>query len=204
MTSEQVTRYVEDLTRALRSRGAFDASVVAEVHDHLIDAIEGGIQRGLSAEAAAREAIARCGAPDVVASHIAAGVPRLRRRALLASCSLTVLASSFLFLSLSILRPPAAPYGAWIVQALFIAQGVLTIVVVRRGGSPSSSTRALLAAGAIALLLIGGTALYETARAVHHFEGYGLVAGILLTAQGLTTIAYFYRRRMRLAATTLP
>ena len=203
MTSEPVARYVEDLTRGLRWRGAFDAGVVDVVHDHLIDAADEGIRRGLPADVAEREAIDRCGPPHVVAAHIAAGTPRLRRRALLAICSLTLLASSYLFLSLSILRPPGASYGAWIAQALFIAQAVLTIVVVRRGSSPSSSTRALMTAGAIALLLIGGTALYEAARAIHHFEGYGLVAGILLTAQGLMTIVHFYRRRIRLAATPL-
>jgi hypothetical protein len=203
MSGERLTGYIDELRGALRSRGAFDASVVDELRDHLIDAFDEGIRRGLSADAAEREAIVRCGSPDVVAAHIAAGTPRLRRRALLAICSLTALASSFLFVSLSILRPPGASYAAWIAQALFLAQAVLTIVVVRRGGSPSSPTRALLTAGAIALLLIGGTALYETALAVHHFEGYELVAGILLTAQGLMTVAYFYRRRIRLAARTL-
>ena len=55
MNGEQLTRYLDGLTRVLRSHGAFDASVVAELRDHLIDAIEDGIRRGLPADVAERQ-----------------------------------------------------------------------------------------------------------------------------------------------------
>jgi len=198
MTSEQVTRYIDDLKRAFRSQGVFDAQIVEELRDHLIDAIEEGRLRGLTADAAEREAIARCGPPELVAAHVAAGLPRLRRRTLLTLCAATMLASAFLSLSLLIFRPPRASYSVWIAEAaLFAVQGAVTIVVLLRGGAPSTSIRALLTAGGIALVLIGASALYATATS--HFEGYGLLLGTLLSLQGVLTIAFFRRRPIRLS-----
>jgi len=195
MTSDRIIRYLDDLTRALRADGAFDAAVVDEVRDHLSDAIEDGIRRGLPADAAEREAIARCGPPDVVAAHVAAGVPRVRRRALLALCAATVLASAYLSLSLVILRPPLANYGLWAIEAtLFAVQGALTIAALVRGGSLAAWSRALLTAGGIVLVVIGVSAL--SAAATRHVEGYSVLLGAMLTVQGVLTIEHFVRRRV--------
>jgi len=202
MTSERVTRYFDELRRALRPQGVFSAQVVEELHDHLIDAIEGARTRGLTDDAAEREAIARCGPADVIAAHVAAGVPRLRRRMLLAICIATMLATAFLSLSLLIFRPPRANYWLWSAEAaLFALQGAVTIVVLQRGSEPSTPIRALLTTGGIALAIVGANALYSIATS--HFEGYGLLLGTLLIFQGALTIAYFRRRRIQLATATM-
>jgi len=202
MTSDRITKYIDDLTRALRGDGAFDATVVDEVRDHLSDAIEDGIRRGLPADAAEREAIARCGPPDVVAAHVAAGVPRVRRRALLALCAATVLASTYLSLSMFILRPPRANYSVWTIEAaLFAVQGALTIAALVRGGSPSTWSRALLIAGSVVLVVVGVSAL--SAAATSHFEGYGVLLGAMLTMQGVLTIEHFVRRRIHRAVESM-
>jgi len=203
MTDDQVSRYIDDLRRALRSHGAFDVNLLEEIREHLIDAVDEGIRRGLPGEVAAREAIGRCGPPGVVAAHVVDGTPRLRRRALLTLCAATVLASAFLSLSLSILRPPRANYPVWTAEAaLFVAQSAFTIIILLRGGSPSTSSRALLTAGGLALLLIGGSGLYSAATV--HFQGYRLALGALLIVQGATTIVHFRRRPVRLPLATLP
>ncbi len=200
--SKRVTQYVDELRRTLRSQGIFDAQVVDELRDHLIDAIEEGRLRGLTVDAAESEALARCGPPELVSAHVAAGVPRLRRGALLALCTATILASAFLSLSLLIFQPPRANYPVWIVEAmLFAIQGAITIIVLLRGGAPSTSIRALLTAGGIAVAYVGSSALYATAT--HHFEGYVLLLGILLTFQGILTIVYFRRRSLQIPTTTV-
>ena len=198
MNSDQVSRYIDDLSHALRSRGAFDASLLAEMRDHLSDAAEAGIRRGLPADVAQGEAIARFGEPDVLAAQVAAGIPRWRRRALLALCAATILSSAYLSLSLLILRPPRADYAGWFVEAaLFVVQGTLTIVALTFSGTRSWWSRSLLSAGGIAIAGIGGRALYGAVAG--HVEGYGLLLGLLLSIQGLVTIQHFHRRAAHLA-----
>ncbi|HZF29457.1 MAG TPA: permease prefix domain 1-containing protein [Gammaproteobacteria bacterium] len=193
MSDDPVREYIDELGRALRSRGTFDAGLLTEMRDHLIDATEKGVRRGLPAAVARREAIARFGTPDCVAAEVAAETPRWERRALLVLCTLTLLASAYLSLSLLILRPPGADFGEWFVQAaLFFAQGAATIVVLNGGGSRSAWNRGLLTAGAIVIAFVGGKSLYGAGTG--HFDGYSLVLGALLSAQGLVTIMHFQRR----------
>ena len=74
MTSERDERYIDELRRAFRSHGILDVQIVEELREHLIDAIEEGRLRGLHPGDAEREAIAKCGPPDLVAAHVAARV----------------------------------------------------------------------------------------------------------------------------------
>jgi hypothetical protein len=76
----EVDAYLRQLERALHRRGVTDARVVDESRDHLVDAMEQGLQRGLTREAAAREALARFGEPDVVAAHFATERYRMLNR----------------------------------------------------------------------------------------------------------------------------
>jgi hypothetical protein len=64
MTSSPVDRYVERFSKALRSEGLVDPRIVDEAREHLVDAIEAGVERGLSQDAAERAAFARFGDPD--------------------------------------------------------------------------------------------------------------------------------------------
>jgi len=75
--------YLTRLALELRKRGLADARIVEEARGHLTDATEQGVQDGKSPDAAAREAIARFGAPKAVAISFAAERHRMRHRLLL-------------------------------------------------------------------------------------------------------------------------
>ncbi|MGH9162241.1 MAG: permease prefix domain 1-containing protein [Vicinamibacteraceae bacterium] len=72
MISEPLETYLNRLARELRRRGLFDPRIVEEARDHLVDAIEDGRQRGLPPDAAKREAFARFGTPQTVATQFVA------------------------------------------------------------------------------------------------------------------------------------
>jgi len=71
MTSAALKAYVSRLERELRKRGLQDRRIVDEAREHLFDAVEDGLQRGLSVEAAESEALVRFGPPEMVAAHFA-------------------------------------------------------------------------------------------------------------------------------------
>jgi len=50
--------------------GSRDARIVEEAREHLVDSMEDGLKRGLSLEAAEREAFVRFGALETVAAHV--------------------------------------------------------------------------------------------------------------------------------------
>jgi hypothetical protein len=68
--SGPVSDYITRLEQQLRQRGIVDPRILAESREHLVDAIEEGRERGLSAADAEHEAFERFGAPEIVAAHI--------------------------------------------------------------------------------------------------------------------------------------
>lgn len=70
MTSEALHTYLRQLDRELALRGIWSSRVIEEAREHLVDAIEDGLRRGLSMEAAEREAVERFGAPETIAAHV--------------------------------------------------------------------------------------------------------------------------------------
>jgi hypothetical protein len=64
----------------LSARGLSDPKLVEEARGHLADATEDGQRRGLTRDEAEREAIARFGAPDVVAASFGPGRFRVVNR----------------------------------------------------------------------------------------------------------------------------
>ena len=62
--------YMTQLERELRRRGIADPRIHAEAREHLVDAIDAGRERGLSAPDAEREGLSRFGAPEIVAAHM--------------------------------------------------------------------------------------------------------------------------------------
>ena len=71
MTSPALEAYLNRLERELRKRGLQDTRIVDEAREHLLDAVEDGLQRGLSVDAAQTEALVRFGPPEMVAAHSA-------------------------------------------------------------------------------------------------------------------------------------
>lgn len=69
MTSAALEAYLDRLERELRKRGLYERQIVDEAREHLFDAVEGGLQRGLSVEASESEALVRFGPPEMVAAH---------------------------------------------------------------------------------------------------------------------------------------
>jgi len=71
MTSAALEAYLGRLDRELRKRRLQDRRIVDEAREHLFDAVEDGLQRGLSVDAAENEALVRFGPPEMVAAHFA-------------------------------------------------------------------------------------------------------------------------------------
>ena len=189
MTTDPITRYLEELTRALRVRGAYSRRLLQEVHDHIVDSVEAGQLRGLTADAARDEAIANTGTPEFLARHAAAAIPRRRRAMLLSVCGGTMGSIAYLSLSLLLLRPPRASYRAWFGEACFVF--VLTAVTfawAKAGDLSSSWAHSLVLLGSLALVSIGAWTLY--ANVTGDFEGSGVVLGTLFMLQGLLTLVY--------------
>jgi hypothetical protein len=64
MSSPAVDRYVQRLSTALWRKGLVDPRIIDEAREHLVDAIEDGVDRGLSVDAAECAAFDRFGDPD--------------------------------------------------------------------------------------------------------------------------------------------
>ena len=71
MTSAALEAYLSRLERELRKRGLQDRRIVEEAREHLFDAVDDGLLRGLSVDAAESEALLRFGPPEMVAAHFA-------------------------------------------------------------------------------------------------------------------------------------
>lgn len=73
MNAVRLEEILSELRRALRRKGVADELAIEEAREHLIDAVDDGVRRGLSTEAAEQEAVARFGEPETVAAHFAEG-----------------------------------------------------------------------------------------------------------------------------------
>ena len=69
MTPGPLDVYLQALASALHERGHAAARIVAEAREHLADAVEDGLRRGLTREDAEQEAVERFGPPDLIAAQ---------------------------------------------------------------------------------------------------------------------------------------
>ena len=65
MTSTALEAYLSRLERELQQQGLQDRRIVDEAREHLVDAVEDGLQHGLSVEAAESQALVRFGSPEI-------------------------------------------------------------------------------------------------------------------------------------------
>jgi regulator of extracellular matrix RemA (YlzA/DUF370 family) len=63
--------YLNRLEAELRKHGSIDKRVIEEAREHLLDAIQSGLERGLSIAAAEHEAFSSFGSPETVAAAFA-------------------------------------------------------------------------------------------------------------------------------------
>lgn len=195
MTHDRIAAYLDELARALRGRGAYSRDLVDEVRDHLLDSVDAAQRRGLSSDAAEREAVAKIGSAEFVARHAAANVAGFRRGMLLSVCVCTMCSVAYLSLSLLILRPPRASYRAWSAEAASVlVLTTLTFVWAKTGGL-WPWTRPLLGFGSLVLAVVGGMTCYEAVT--RDFEGYAVVLGTLFSLQAVLTLIHLQRRTRR-------
>jgi len=71
MISARVGAYLSRLEYELRRRGLVSTRIIDEVREHLLDAVEAGIRRGLSVDAAEHEALIKFGPVEIVAASFA-------------------------------------------------------------------------------------------------------------------------------------
>jgi hypothetical protein len=118
---------------------------------------------------------------------------------LAAVCSFTLLGTIYLSLSLLMLQPPRASFTTWFVMAaLFVAQSAVTLAVLAGRASSAVMRRAALAGGA-AVAVVGALWIRATVTGPH-FEGYAIVLGSAVVAQGaLTLLVLSGTRRLRMA-----
>ena len=69
MTPASIDAYLRELRQALSERGRDDPRIVDEAREHLVDAVQDGLRRGLDRADAEREAMERFGPPDVIAAQ---------------------------------------------------------------------------------------------------------------------------------------
>jgi hypothetical protein len=126
------------------------------------------------------------------------------KTALAAIAVFTAAASCWLFVMYLVLRHPGYQAGASM-AAIFVAQSVLTLVLVASDGPARSSgrpagpqavqngLRLVVLAGACGIAWAGYSAVSSTLSGPH-FEGFALVIGAALVMQGLLTLLTFARQ----------
>jgi hypothetical protein len=112
------------------------------------------------------------------------------KSALAAICVLTLLAVVYLSTTLIVFRPPRANLSVWFPLAAIVAvQCVLTLTALAANVRLAAMRYGILAGGGV-LMAVGAWMVRETLTGVH-FEGYALVLGAMLAAQGALTLGAF-------------
>ncbi|MEP7135704.1 MAG: permease prefix domain 1-containing protein [Chloroflexota bacterium] len=124
--TKQIETYLRALKRQLWWRGVFDADALAEAESHLLEAVEAGIRRGLSAEESERQALERFGSVKVVAFAFEKERNTLMQKLLLAIAGLAGLFSVYVDS-----RPHWDDTGL-LAAGLLLVSGLLTLLGHRR------------------------------------------------------------------------
>ncbi len=108
-----------------------------------------------------------------------------------ALCVSTILAVAYLSFSILLLQPPGANNAAWFSFATLVCiQTAATLLALR---TDAAWLRVAVIAGGVALAAAGAWMIRHTLTSAH-FEGYALILGAMLVAQGIVTVAAFARR----------
>ena len=99
-------------------------------------------------------------------------------------CMITALAGAWLAVMESILRHPGFA-GRLAIAACIVVQGIATVLFLMLHGR--SIFRALVLAGAVGAAVLGAAAVIRVLNAPH-FEGFVLLIGAALVAQGILAL----------------
>ena len=124
--SKQIQAYLRALKRQLWLKGVYDAESLTEVENHLLEAVEAGIRRGLSADESERQALERFGSVKVVSRAFAKERNTLMQKLLLRLAVLTGL-----FIAYVDSRPTWDDTGIT-AGAILLSAGLLTLLGYRR------------------------------------------------------------------------
>ena len=202
MTPERPDAYLRRLQRELRARGLVGRRLVDEARDHLLDAIDGAMQRGLSREAAEREALARFGSAEVIGAEFGRLYPWAYALWYLAKIAVSVVVAVVVALAIEVLvnlrvelqaeaLRLAPGFDRMAMMAVAIVLGLATAWEV--GRRPFQRRRAVIALGAY-----GVTCLVARWLFVQGIEAFG--SATLLVIVGYVG-SRLERRPGRLVAT---
>jgi hypothetical protein len=184
-----IDHYLRQLENELRLRGIRNARILAEAREHLLDCCDDAEARGLTREAAERDATRRFGVPEIVAAGFVGRSYSMLNRLIVATCASTMLAVAALTVSVTVLRPPHLNYTAsGVLGLMVVAQSAVTVFAVLTARSTARSwLRLALSIGGGLLVAAGMLGLREVMFGAH-FEGYALIVGLLLVFQGALTM----------------
>jgi len=124
--SKHIESYLRALKQQLWLRGVFDADALAEAESHLLEAVEAGLRRGLSADESERQALERFGSVKIVSRAF-----EKERNILMQNILLAVAVVFGLFSAYVDSRPNWDDTGLLVV-GLVIASGLITLLGHRR------------------------------------------------------------------------
>lgn len=172
-----IERYLDELFGRLAGQGATGRRVLAEAEDHLRTAAADAMARGLPADQAERDAVARFGPPAVVARTLrsTAGHGHISR-----AVSVTWLLAGLAAAGLGVADLAAAGRLGWQSPA-WLCTDFLSPSCNSTGPSTGDTQSAVIAAAAGAALLLGWWLAVRYAGLAPVRRGFALAAGLLLS-----------------------
>jgi hypothetical protein len=126
MARDQIQLYLRALKCRLWLRGLFDAELLAEVEDHLLESMEAGLRRGLSEQEAEKQAVERFGSVIAITSAVEA-----ERKSTMQTLLLLVSALIGLFSAYVDSRPTWDDTGI-LAFSILIVSGLIALLGYRR------------------------------------------------------------------------
>ena len=124
--SKRIQNYLRALKRQLWLKGVYNAESLTEMENHLLEAMEAGIRRGLSAEESERKALERFGSVKVVSRAF-----EKERKPLMQKILLTLAVLAGLFIAYVDSSPGWDDTGIT-AGAILLSSGLLTLLGYRR------------------------------------------------------------------------
>jgi hypothetical protein len=192
--SSPVQEHLAELRRRLRGQPFLSRRIEEEISDHLAEAVEAARREGRSPMEAELEAVRRLGPVDRYLGQFSWALGPLRWLLFLGTTALGA-SSLWLVFVIAVVLPERDPGSRTLWTAVVSAFGLYGVVCLRwlaGGGRGALLPTAMLtlSVAAIAAGVLGLGAELSVAAHGGHFEGYLVLLGGLLIAQGLVAIAH--------------